>query len=270
MRKEEIMKLKKRLAAALLGLALALPLAGCENLPLAGGFVDYDVSGYIQALLDSSYHNNHNSFVAITRASEENAQANNSSTVENAAINFCNTYGISPTEAQLAQLKDIMGQAMAQAKYTVKEEQKTENGYYIEVEVTPITNFAGLSSQLDVLRTQAQQEAMPSPTPVPAESGEESGENGEGYGYGDEGWEAPSPTPSPTPEPAAPEADPKVLYVDKVLEFCRGQLGNLTYQSQNITIALEIRQTPEGELQLDMNQIETIDNTVLRLTGTGE
>ena len=39
------------LAAAAAGLSLAL--AGC-SLPMTG-FADYDVSGYFQALLDSSY-----------------------------------------------------------------------------------------------------------------------------------------------------------------------------------------------------------------------
>ena len=38
----------------------------------------------------------------------------------------------------------------------------------------------------------------------------------------------------------------------------------LRYSGQPITISLDIRQTDEGELQLDTNQLDTIDRTVLQ------
>ena len=56
--------MKKKIKAwGLLVLAalLAFALSGCD-IPMPG-FADYDVSGYIQALLDSSYHNSHDSFI---------------------------------------------------------------------------------------------------------------------------------------------------------------------------------------------------------------
>ena len=57
--------------------------------------------------------------------------------------------------------------------------------------------------------------------------------------------------------------DAHELYVGKVIEHCRGRLAQMEYQSSPVTIALDIRQTDQGELQLDMNQIEDIDKTVL-------
>ncbi len=53
------------------------------------------------------------------------------------------------------------------------------------------------------------------------------------------------------------------LYIDKVLELCQSKVGNVEYQAEPVTIALNIVQTSQGELQLDMNQIEQIDQTVL-------
>ena len=44
----------KRAALGLAAAALCLGLMGCS---LSSGFADYDVSGYFQALLDSSYKN---------------------------------------------------------------------------------------------------------------------------------------------------------------------------------------------------------------------
>ena len=231
-------KSAKRWAAALLSLALALGLGGCQLFP-SDDYNDYDVSAYIQAFLDSSYHNSHERFLALSQSSsQEEALLNNTTTVENAAVNFCNAYGLSPNEEQLTELQGLMGQALASAQYTVME------------------------SDFHQLRTQAQDEAdaanaaANSPTPAP-EDGQEDGDE-----WGDEySEEEPTPTPAPTPEPVLTDA--RELYVDKVIQFCRDRLSQVEYQSTSVTIALDIRQTNEGELQLDMNQIESIDGSVL-------
>lgn len=244
-------------------LALVLALSGCELLP-SEDYVDYDVSAYIQALLDSSYHNSHDRYIMLAQTDQAGAQANNVSTVENAAVHFCNAYNLSPTDEQLAELQQIMSQALMSAQYTVKDESRTDKGYYIEVEVTPVITLAGLESEFAELRTQAQDEAdaannqTPTPSPEPEDNGEdwEDEEN-----WGEEAEPTPTPTPEPTPEP--PKVDAYELYVGKVIEHCRGRLAQMEYQSSTVTIALDIRQTDQGELQLDMNQIEDIDKTVL-------
>lgn len=263
------MKLSKKLTALALCALLALSCAGC-GLPELG-FDDYDVSGYIQALLDSTYHDNHNSLIAITGTSEETAKQNHTSTVENAAVNFCNTYNLSPSEEQLTALQDVMSQALNQAKYTVKEEQKIESGYYIEVEVSPIGNFAGLAETLSDLRTQAMDEASAAnaaqtPQGVLGEGQDgyvpgDDEDGGDEY-YEDGGEPTPSPAPTPAPTPTA-KVDPYQLYMDKVVAYCQSQTGAIGYQPQNVTIALDIRQTEAGELQIDLNQVDTLDKTVL-------
>ena len=58
--------------------------------------------------------------------------------------------------------------------------------------------------------------------------------------------------------------DANELFVDKVVELCQEQLSSLRYSGETVTITLEIRQTEEGELQLDTNQLDTIDRTVLQ------
>ena len=42
------------------------------------------------------------------------------------------------------------------------------------------------------------------------------------------------------------------------------QLSDLRFSGETVTVTLEIRQTDEGELQLDTNQLDTIDRTVLQ------
>lgn len=256
------MKTIKKISIMAISVLLALHLAACE-LPMMG-FDDYDVSRYIQAYLDSSYLNSHDKFIAITQEEMDSAQQNNITTVENAAINFCNTYGISPDEEQMAALHEVMGKALLQAKYTVKEEQKVSTGYYIEVEVTPIISFMGLGDQISQLRTQAQEEAAEANAPTPSAAppvGDDGDDDDDWDEWGDEA--EPTPTPSPTPSPA-PQVDAGKLFVDKVVEFCQGQANSLAFDSQPVVIALDILQSDQGDLQLDLNQIDQIDKTVLR------
>ena len=268
------MRVRKKWTAGVLAVVLAVVCAGCA-LPDAG-FGDYDVSGYIEALLDSSYHNAHDRFIAVTGTSEEISQQNHTSTVENAPVNFCNAYGLSPNEEQLARLKDIMSRAFDQAKYTVKEEQKIETGYYIEVEVTPIGSFAGLTETFSGLRTQAMDEASAANAAQSSQGVLGEGQDGfvpgeenqDGEDWDNEDWdgEEAEPTPTPAPTPASTpgvKVDPYQLYMEKVLEYCQGQLSSIRYQEQNVTIALDIRQTPTGELQIDLNQVDALDKTML-------
>lgn len=256
--------MKKKIAALLLAVLTAFSLGGCD-IPMPG-FADYDVSGYIQALLDSSYHNEHGGFMSVVGATEQAAAENHTTTVENAVVNFCNTYGITPSDGPMEQLRGIFSELLQQAQYTVREEKKVDTGYYIEVEVAPIANFSDCSTQLQALRSQAQQEADAANAPEPEEDeyGSDEDENGEGWEeWGDDGEEE---TVIATPKPSAPpQVDPSELYLEKVVEFCRQQAGAVSYGVPR-TMSLDIRQTEEGELQLDMNQIEKIDGTVLQFT----
>ncbi|NBK77727.1 hypothetical protein D5272_03730 [bacterium D16-76] len=249
----------KAFAAMALAAVLALCLGGCD-IPMPG-FADYDVSSYIQAYLDSSYHNANESIVALGHTTAQAAADNHATTVENAVVNFCNTYGLAFTEEQQAQLREVFSQVLQQAQYTVREEQKVDTGYYIEVEVTPITNFSDCSAQLQALRDQAQQEAD-----AANEAQAEEGEDEDGGEDEDDSWEdedeGPIATPAPTPVPLV---DPRELYLEKALEFCRQQAASVRFGTA-CTMSLDIRQTSEGELQLDLNQIDSIDNTVLQFT----
>lgn len=253
------MKALKGYAALLLAAALMCAgLAGCDILP-SEEYNDYDVSGYIQALLDSSYHDTHQAFVAITQAAEDMAKANNTAAIENEAVNFCNAYGLSPSDEQMQRLEGIMATAMLGARYQVKDEVKVETGYTVEVTVSPITTFAGLTGEFTSLRSQAQEE-INSQSMVNLGDGEGDGYGDEDGWYGDEeGYEEPTPTPAPTPDMKTAAE----LYVDKVLDLCEQKVASLEYGGAEKVIVLNIRLTNNGELQLDLKQIDEIDQAVL-------
>lgn len=261
------MKKRKPLAVWLLSTFIALCLGGCD-IPLPG-FADYDVSGYIQAYLDSSYHDSQEQLVAISGATAQSAAENHTTTVENAVVSFCNTYGLAFTEEQQAQLREIFSQLLKQAQYSVKDEEKADTGYTVEVQVTPITNFMDCSARFQLLLEQAQQEADAANAAQEDDTGDDSDDTDDwdDDGWGDDTWgddsdETPIATPAPTP---VPQVNPRELYLAKVLDFCRQQAAGVQ-PGNNSTITLAIRQTSEGELQLDLNQIEEIDNTLLPFT----
>ena len=274
--------------------AMSLLLTGC-SLPMTG-FADYDVSGYFQALLDSSYKGKNTEYVDIAATTEEKAMQNNTTTVQNAAVNFCNTYGISPSDPQLSQLEEVMRQALLQADYTVKDEQKVEGGYSLEIEITPIVNFNDLESEIGQLRDEAQEEATQALEE--ANRQEESSsfddsygygdDDGYGYGYGDSyddsdsyGYDdsynsygddsygdSSSSQESSQDEDEDQEETSSVsandLFVNKVVEYCQELVQDIRFGDQPVIITLDILQTEDGELQLDTNQLDTIDRTVLQ------
>lgn len=264
----------KRAALGVASAAMALALAGC-TLPLpTSGFADYDVSGYFRALLDSSYKGNNTAYVNVTAVSEKEAQKNNTTTVQNAAINFCNTYGVLPNDEQLSQLEAVMRQALAKADYIVKDEEKVESGYTLEVEVDPIVNFSDLEEEIEKLREEAEEEA----TQAHTQYSNSRDEDADGYGYGDEdsdygdedsdsskdGYDYGIDDSESSTSSDGNVVDANAIFVDKVVALCQKQVSNLRFSGKTVTVTLEIRQTDEGELQLDTNQLDTIDRTVLQ------
>ena len=265
--------MKKMLKAGIMLLLtaalLTASLAGCA-IPVPG-YADYDVSGYVQALLDSSYHDSHEALMELAKITEESAKANNTTTVENAVVNFCNTYGLSPSEEQLDELEKVMRQAFALTKYMVKDERKTDTGYYLEVEIASITNFEGREQDIQRLKEAAQQEALaantakPSVQPGTSDDGDDDYSDDDNYDdeYGDDGYNDGDDSSDQT-LPAEEKVNANELFMSKVLNFCKQELANISYDPEMRTVALDIRQTDKGELQLNMDQIDTIDKTVIR------
>lgn len=287
------MTARKKSVLGAVALCLSLLLGGC-SLPGAS-FADYDVSGYFQALFDSCYKGENEDYMAVAGTNEAGAQQNNVTTVENAAVNFCNTYGLSPSDSQLGQLEEVMRQAFLSASYVVKDEEKVESGYYLEVEIDPIVNFSGLEDTISQLRTEAEEEATLANSSSSQDEdsygsgdgtyGYDDGSYGDGYddsygdGYGDSydsysdgdpygsysGEDSSSSDGEETSQADSEPVDANSLFVDKVVAYCQEELSSIRYGSEPVTIALDIRQTDAGELQLDTNQLDTIDKTVLQL-----
>ena len=190
--------------------------------------------------------------------------ANYTTTVENAAINFCNAYSLELSDEQMGRLEDVMAKVLLNARYQVKDEVKTETGYTIEVTVSPITTFAGLTGEFTTLRSQAQ-EAADRTSMVNMDDGEDgSGDGEEDGGWEDGGGEEPTPTPEPTPQARSATE----LYVESALELCEAKANDVRFDGTDTVIVMDIRLTEDGKLQLDLNQLDEIDRAVLAFQQT--
>lgn len=259
------MKSKKLLACILAALLFVTSLVGCSALQTQ--FADYDVSGYISALLKSSYSGNHEDFMVFAKTTVQNSEENNTATVSNVAINFCNAYSISPSDEQLKELETMMAEACKKVKYTVKDEQKIDTGYYIEVDIEPLLLFQELSDDIEQARSDSKKHLLPGQATSSASSEEDTGgeEYDDGYdeGYGEQGEETSLPEESGSAA-GTETVDENTAFVNEVIRLCKEAVAQPTQSyGGSITIPLDIRQTDEGELQLDTTQIEKIDDTVI-------
>lgn len=284
------MRFLKKSFAFLLAALLAASLSGCA-IPIPGS-ADYDVSGYIRALLDSSYLGKNESFLSVTGLSEEEAEQNSVSTMENAAVNFCNAYNVYPSDEQLKELEAVMKSAYALAKYTVKEKQESDKGFYVEVEIQPLTIFRTLAPEIEKAREQAEKEASRASSdessreessrfePEYDEYGGYYDEEGhyvdaDGGYYDDDGnWVYKEDEPSSREESSEPESsgetagDESDKFVDAVIELCRNAVQSASASDYDtpIIITLNIVKDEQGNLMLDTNEIEKIDKTVVYFT----
>lgn len=129
-----------RITAVFCGVAAAVSLTGC-NL-LTGGF---DASGYVQGILDSTYHGIHDSYMEITNATEEEAKAGYKSGLETEAgclaqyLGFGDYFASEEMDPNLKQeMMDYYRELYANSRYEVEKAVKTDSGYNVEVSIEPI------------------------------------------------------------------------------------------------------------------------------------
>ena len=250
------MRVRRLFAGLLTVLLLTVVLGGCDAyLPT---FMDYNVSGYIDGLLRSSYKGEHDGFINFTQGSQENAQANNDLIVENGAVHFCNAFGLFPSEDQMVKIRDIVRKAYSQVKFTVKDKVATADGYDVDVEIEPLVIFRNLTGDFEQALNDVQLGNLNITTPDNSGEAQPEGEN----------QEAETPAEGETPAAPAPAEEKKgfdeqALLVDEIIRICQNALeGTLPYDPPT-TVTMHILQSDEGVLSLDRTQLGEIDVTVI-------
>lgn len=259
--------MKQAVAKLFSALLLILTFSGCNI--IAPGFSDYDVTGYIHAVLSSSYLQDHASYIEFTKKDEAYAAENNAATVENGAIYFCNTYGLYPNEEQMVKIKELMADTYRLAKFTVKEKVKTDAGYDVEVSVEPLTIFQNCTAEfenaLNGIKNGTLHVGGTGSTVTPKTENETSDPADENLEEDDLLNEDEQSSGEESSVDAVNALDENALFIDEVIRICREKLNGTPTYGSTASVTMNILQSKEGDLSLDMNQIEQIDKTVLLL-----
>lgn len=121
---------RKKMQAAGLAVVLALLLCGCTP---------FDACAYTQAVLDVSYKNQTESYIEITGASPEEADAVFQKNLDATMQEFQNMELTGELEEQY---RTLFEEVVKQVKYTVGEAVKEEDGNFtVDVEIRPILLF---------------------------------------------------------------------------------------------------------------------------------
>lgn len=253
---------KKGVSMVMAALVLFLCLAGCGL--TKPQLIDYDISGYIKAMLDSSYRGSHEAYMDFAKYTNEQAEQNRQVTVENGAVHFCNSFGIYPTDEQMLEIEAFISEAYKLSKYTVQKEVKTETGYSVEIEIQPLTLFSSLKGEFEALRQSAQDGNLSMPGTTPQPESTTAPESSEGEEDWTQDWEEDSSSEvSPTPPPT-PQVDVNTVFVAHVIERCKKAVSQTSPSyAPAQTISMVILLDDEGVLSMDIMQVQEIDETVI-------
>ncbi len=113
-------KIMKKIAVIMSCITMVGMLSGCAK---------FDASAYLQALLDNSYKNDSTAIVDLGIATEEEAAAIYEEGLDAEMTSMTATAGI--PEEQLADMRGIIADMLAGAKYTVGEAVAQDDGSYV-------------------------------------------------------------------------------------------------------------------------------------------
>jgi VCBS repeat-containing protein len=131
-------KAKNTLIVTLVALAMVFTTA-------CGGS-SFDASGYITSFMDALTKGEVTEYATITGQTEEEAGQEYQSFLDSMREAFAEE-GV--TDETLDKIVDVYVQVLKQAKYTVHEAEKTEEGYDVTVDIEPITGlYEGLMDEV--------------------------------------------------------------------------------------------------------------------------
>lgn len=139
----------KKLGMAAVAGVMTLTLFGC-------GAKDFDATGYVQGVLDATYHGEYAAHAEDVGESEdairEEMEANTLAIAEQALASS----GMTATQEELQEYVDLIEEGYQKVEYTVGEAVEEDGNYTVEVTVTPV----GLLDNLETIFTEKLQAAV--------------------------------------------------------------------------------------------------------------
>jgi hypothetical protein len=140
------MKQCKKCIVGILCILLVVSLTGCSSISLLTRG-EFDASGYVEGLMDASYKADFDQYIKLTEDTKENAEAAYDTIMSTKAKAFATYTGVTLTKDSEALLLEYTRKIYQNAKYTVLEANKNDNGFSVQVVISPITVFDHISKE---------------------------------------------------------------------------------------------------------------------------
>ena len=142
----------KKLAAALLAGVMVVSLAAC-----GGKEEDFDAKGYVEGVLDATYHGDYKAHAEDVGESEEDIKKELEDNNIQVAKDALAQSGLTATDEEIEAYVSMIEEGYKKITWTVKDAVKDDNdNFTVDVEITPV----GLLDNLQTIFTNKLQEAV--------------------------------------------------------------------------------------------------------------
>lgn len=108
---------------------------------------EFDASGYVQGILDASYKGEFETYIQLTEDTKENAQIAYDAVMETKAEGLANYTAVTLTDENKAKFIEYSKQIFQQAKYEVSDATKTDQGFTVDISISPMTILQSISEE---------------------------------------------------------------------------------------------------------------------------
>lgn len=125
---------------------MTMSMSGCSAISLLTQG-EFDASGYVQGIMDSTYKADFDKYIELTDDTKENAQGAYEKVMDTKAQVFATYTSVTLTDESKAKFIEYSKQIYNNAKYEVLDAKKTENGFTVDVVITPITILKNIKTE---------------------------------------------------------------------------------------------------------------------------
>lgn len=132
---------------------MVICLSGCSALSLLTQG-DFDASGYVQGIMDSTYKAQFDKYIELTDDTQEKAQAAYDKVMDTKAEAFAAYTSVTLTDEAKAKFVEYSKQIYGNAKYEVSDATKKDDGFTVDVVISPITILQNITTEGEAFVTE--------------------------------------------------------------------------------------------------------------------
>ncbi|MFA9379118.1 MAG: DUF3568 family protein [Lachnotalea sp.] len=188
---------------------------------------EFDAGGYVQGIMDSTYKAEFDKYIELTEDTQENAQVAYDSVMNTKAEAFATYTAVTLTDDSKPKFIDYSKQIYKNAKYEISKTTKTEDGFIVDVVISPMTILKNISTEGEAYVT------------------EFNARNADGE-FAD-----------------LTQEDFEAAYADGIMSIFENNISNIQY-SEDVTVTVSVSSQDNKVYTMDAKEFEKIDNAILQ------